>query len=164
MPSIARVLVCVVLAHWAWEHLPANPTKSWRTVCGALETLADSGGKAEKREATRAVLFRVMREKERLVEEVLAGRVPLREAGRRYREISLALPDPNWPRVRKMIGGESEEEFWCRALVMRVRSTLADTGRTDTAGVLPRLEAGLRELRGPACGARRPPGQVFVRK
>lgn len=93
--------------------------------------------------------------RQRLIEEVIAGRETLLGAAARLREIYRPSPDdgPEYPRS---FPGDSEGERLCREVIARVANELGDTspGRTETC--VNRLEAELQEL------LRTPNGVVVV--
>jgi hypothetical protein len=78
--------------------------------------------------------------KERVAEEVIAGRLTLRQAAARYRHLARAHPGFFWKQYREAYPGPTDWERHCQEVLALVRHRLRD--RPDQArAVLDRLGA-----------------------
>ncbi len=91
-----------------------------------------------------AVLAR-MAAKDRVVAELVAGRLTLSQAAARFRGLSVALPDGAHPPGAE---GRTEGERLCREVMARAAVWLADHAPDRAAAVAARLEAELRQQLG----------------
>jgi hypothetical protein len=73
-----------------------------------------------------AALNRVNADKHELTEEVIAGRVGLLEAARRFSDLDAAAPQFNRAAFRRTWPGHTDEERYCREVMGFVRTTLSD--------------------------------------
>jgi hypothetical protein len=73
-----------------------------------------------------AGLNRVIADKHDITAEVIAGRVGLVEAARRFRDLDAAAPQFNREAFCRTWPGRTDEERYCREVIGFVRSTLTD--------------------------------------
>ncbi len=101
--------------------------------------------------------------RQRLVREVIAGRLALAEAAARFQELDLASGNFNWDRFRAAMPGASDEEKQRRAVIEHVKSALVGDPERERA-VTARLEQELRALEGGAGNASsgEPRAEVFL--
>ena len=91
-------------------------------------------------------LERVVRIKEAVTREVIAGRLTLPQAAERFRRADLANPTFKLSSFRRFFAGVSDEERRCRQVIARVRNLAEGHGDRDAADALPRLEAELERF------------------
>ncbi len=79
----------------------------------------------------------------RVAQELIAGRLTLFEAAERFRELSVADPHYNWAAFRFAYQCPTDEERFCRHVIVVVKSELVDRDPAAAIAVAKRLE---REL------------------
>jgi hypothetical protein len=89
-----------------------------------------------------AAVVRRLHEKQALAREVADGRLTLRDAAARYRELDEAAPGFHWEEFRRKYPGASDEERHCREVISFVRG-LPDRKDGEEA-VAARLESELQ--------------------
>jgi hypothetical protein len=90
------------------------------------------------------------KEKQETAWELIAGRLTLREAGIRFRELSEGEPALGWVGFRRPpLPAPSEEERHCRKAIEFVYALMRDNQVADADRVFARLKAELEEQFGP---------------
>jgi hypothetical protein len=109
-----------------------------------LDTNDQNDAELERRQL---VLLRRIEAKERVLHQLLAGRLTLVEAAVRFRAIERELPVTWYP--PRDVGGAGEDERLCREVMHRVESWFIAHKPAEAAQVTARLEAELQQFRGP---------------
>jgi hypothetical protein len=100
-------------------------------------------GKELERE-TRTVIAHV-KEKYRVIEELLLGRLTLLEAAALFRALDQSLRSFNWEQFRLGYPGDSDEERHCREVIRWVRIELESTDPCLSIATQHELERKLQE-------------------
>jgi hypothetical protein len=140
MRRALTVALCLTLAALA---AAAVLVRLFGDLPAALDTLArgDEVG-ARTEEATRAADRRGSA-KARAVEDALAGRLSLLEAAAVHRDLDAGLPPGQRDAWRLCADGATEEERYCRGVLLQAR-TLAE-GRPKAEAAVTRLRRQLEE-------------------
>ncbi len=130
-------VIAGVLAGGVWVGV-----RSWPDLKAKPDQIIEYKCRREQRGQFKEALRR-REAKERIVEDLAAERISLREAAGLF---VVTSPQPrhylSW--VRNAYPGGSEEESICRHVIHYVRSMLGDADPRRTAQVITRLEAELR--------------------
>jgi hypothetical protein len=101
----------------------------------------------EELERRRQIGLQRLAVKERAVQNLLAGRLTLRQAAAQFRDAETALPVTWVPPVGAP--GPGEDERLCRTVMAWARCRMARYPPAEAAAVAARLDAELEQLRGP---------------
>ncbi len=130
-------VIAGVLAGGVWVGV-----RSWPDLTAKPDQLIDHRCRREQRVQFKEALCR-REAKERIVEDLVAERISLREAAGLF---VVTSPQPrhylNW--VRQAYPGGTEEESICRHVIHYVRRALGNADPRRTAEVVARLEAELQ--------------------
>jgi hypothetical protein len=154
--SVAVLVAAVVLLAREWAD-------SLRSQQDALAEEVRRGAEMDQRGRGFA---RRLEEKERLVQELLAGQLTLLEAAAYFRALDQAPPEFYWEAFRAAHAGDSDEERHCNEVITFVEAALGETDRGKADGICERLRAELRQhlQQGPLCLPALPPCPTLARE
>ena len=148
-PSLGTALCRVFLAALAAGCLAvavARPTAT-PTPLGLPAGADQEAERSRRLDDQMRVICRCIEEKERLAREVAAGRLGLVEAAARYRDLATEDPVITPDIFRRAYPGGSDEERYCRQVIVFVQEAVRERPGGDLA-VVGRLEAELDDLLG----------------
>jgi hypothetical protein len=133
------VLALLALGYLGFRAWPEQPVGDlWPRAWPAGDT-EEEGERERHLEAWREALFRRIEGKRQIAEELIAGRLTLREGVARLRELRRLTPNV-LEDVDRTVPGESDEERGCRQLIALARALLKEQPE-KALEVSQRLEA-----------------------
>jgi hypothetical protein len=110
----------------------------------ARQAADDESQRAAKLRAREGLAEERLRQRTRIVEEVIAGRLSLAQAAARFLRLNKATPEC-MSALRGLSPGVADEQIACEQVIYAVGIVLEDR-REPSAAVLDRLRGALREL------------------
>jgi hypothetical protein len=110
-----------------------------------LETanLAEARSLSREPESRMDAILAVESAKCKVLEELVNGKVTLREAAARFQELDQTVLGQSWPEFRRIYAGRSDEERYCRKVVIVARGYL-ESSPDQSDAVMLRLETELQ--------------------
>jgi hypothetical protein len=127
------------LLDWAWVNHPGQP---WRDTTDPVSELRAERARGRELDEKIAAARRCSAAKGEVVQEVIAGRLALLEAAARLREFDAQVPDFPVTTIRLTVPGSSDEERYCRIVIWKAKSLLAQRP-AEAEKVVQRLEVEL---------------------
>ena len=115
-----------------------------RTRAGSSDELAAATSRADALELERQKTLRRFAARREVIEEVIAGRLSVDEAARRFCELNATLPEVNQEALRAYIEAATDEERSRKQVMAWVRAELGERDPSDRAASVGDLEQNRR--------------------
>jgi hypothetical protein len=154
--AVAAVGVLVAFSPWAGlssgepGHLlhsfqASQPAPSLVSLTGSWRELEDAHQAEDELDSRLAAAQRRLETKQGILEELVAGRITLLQAGARFQALDRANPDFAWAMFRRFYQGNTDAERHCQQVIAHIGSVVTDTSMA--AAVRERLEEDLQTYR-----------------